>query len=265
VEFFRCFHGAPRATVEGREVGAVRGLLQTLAALLRNDDLTHVALAFDPMAPDPAHPLLSQVTLAIRAVRALGITVWPLYRAEADDGLATAASRWADDVARVVLCTTDRDLLQCVRGTRVVVRNRIRKETHAEADVRARFGVAPEQLPAFFALVGMPKKGMPGVEGWGAKATSAVLREYGTLDEIPRDGGDWTVQVRGRDRLAANLTAHLMEARLYRNLITLRRDLPLPHQLRDLRWRTPAWPDLEELCAEIGDESVLDRLPESRA
>ncbi|MEZ6186619.1 MAG: 5'-3' exonuclease H3TH domain-containing protein [Planctomycetota bacterium] len=276
-ELFRCFFGAPRATVaDGREVGAVRGLLQTLAALLRQDDVSHVAVALDqamavaPRGPVPAgagpnRAIAGQHGLAVEAVRALGLVAWPLVkRYEADDALATAAARYRGEAEQVVICTTDKDLLQCVVGERVVVLDRIRKRVTDEAGVRARFGVRPEQIPDYQALVGDPSDGLPGVPGWGGKSAAAVLARYPTLEAIPADAAEWEVEVRGAARLAEALRVRRREVLLHRDLGVLRTDVPLRDSLADLRWEGADRPALEALCAELEDDSVLERMPRWR-
>ncbi len=265
-ELFRCFYGAPRAVnAEGREVGAVRGLLQTLTSLVKGEEVSHVALAFDRMAPArgakaAGAPLRSQYPLAVDAVRALGIRMWPMVRYQADDGLATGAARFRDEVEQVVICTTDLDLTQCVRGDRVVLLDRIHKRFTNEDAVRARFGAAPAQVPEILALVGDKSDGIHGIEGWGLKTTATVLARYPRIEDIPDDPLEWQVEVRGAARLARNLAARRSEAILCRNLSVLRDDLPIPDELDDLRWCGPDWPALEALCARVGDDAVLGRL-----
>jgi 5'-3' exonuclease len=267
-EIFRCFHGAPRATVDDREVGACRGLAQTMAALLRQDDVTHVAVVFDravaPVRVDRATEdgaLQSQFGLAADVVRAMGIAVWPMIRFQADEGLASGALRFRDAVDQVVICTTDKDLMQCVVGQRVVVLDRVRKVLTDEAGVRARFGVDPVQIPDLFALIGDRSDGLPGIPGWGPRSAAAVLSRYRRIEEIP-DGG-WDVDVRGADRLAASLKERRLEAILYRDLSIRRSDVPIPHALEDLRWRGTK-PDLYRVLATLGDDTVSERIPSPR-
>ena len=276
LELFRCFHGAPRVEIDGREAGAVRGLLATLVALLRGADVTHVAVAFDEVVDVPRagrnQPLLGpgvdpalrgQYALAAEAVRALGLVSWPMaVRYQADDALASGAERYRalPDVSQVVICTPDKDLAQCVEGDRVVLLDRIRKKLYDEAGVREKFGVAPASIPDYLALVGDPADGIPGLPGWGAKAAGAVLRRYGHLDAIPAAAVDWTVEVRGAERLARTLAERRNEARLYRELTTLRRDVPIQESLDDLRWQGPS-DDIEPLCARLDAADTLARIP----
>ena len=275
-ELFRAFFGAPPAhDAAGRPVGAVRGLLATLASLLREPGVTHVACAFDHVIEsfrnmlfagyktgegiDP--DLLAQFEPAERAAGALGIVVWPMVEFEADDALATAAARFRDapGVEQVVICTPDKDLAQCVVGRKVVCRDRRRGTDRDEAGVVERFGVPPAAIPDWLALVGDSADGIPGVPGWGEKSASAALARYGRLEAIPDDAAAWDVAVRGRDRLAAALRARREEAALYRRLATLRTDVPLAEDLDDLEWRG-ARPDLDALCREVGFEELPRRV-----
>lgn len=252
-ELFRCFHGAPRhANADGEEVGAVRGLLHTLLSLLKGlkpqlDDAppAYLAVAFDPLpaarggpAKDPGTFIRRQSALALDAVRALGIPLWPMVRFQADDALATGARKLGTDVHvdQVVICTTDTDLFQCIRDTRVVVLDRIRKVVTDEARFRERYGVAPWQFPDYLALVGAPAKGLPGVSRWGPKSAAAMLVAHGRIEDFPGDAADWPVLAR-RCQLAAEFAARRDEAFLVKRLATLRDDLPLDCTLPALEWR----------------------------
>jgi 5'-3' exonuclease len=276
-ELFRAFFGAPPAhDAEGRPVGAVRGLLATLLSLLREPGVTHVACAFDHVIEsfrneifagyktgegvDP--DLLAQFEPAEQAASALGMVVWPMIEFETDDALATAAARLRDapGVEQVVICSPDKDLSQCVIGSRVICRDRLRGVDRDEAGVVAKFGVSPRSIPDWLALVGDSADGIPGLRGWGEKSAAAVLARYGKLEAIPGDPARWEVEVRGRERLAATLRERREEAALYRRLATLRTDVPLVESLADLEWRGARRPDLEEICREIGAEELLARV-----
>lgn len=274
-ELFRCFHGAPRATnAAGREVGAARGFLATMASLVHDGDVTHVAVAFDSVVAPPgsiraaarggsADQLIgSQAPLAAQAVRALGVPVWPAGRYQADELLATAAHRFAADttVEQVVICSSDNDFDQCVRGRRVVVLNRIRREVTDDDVVRAKWGVAPTQIPDLFALVGDRSDGLPGVPGWGKASAAAVLARWDTVEAIPDDHLAWDVPVRGAARLAATLSEHRAEALLCRDLSELRTDLPLRATLDDLRWHGADRDRVEALCEVLDDTTVIERI-----
>jgi 5'-3' exonuclease len=270
-ELFRCFHGAPRASgPTGREVGAARGLFATLVSLAGEPEVTHVAVAFDSVvvpagaAKDrSANGLIaSQQALAAQVVRSLGIPVWPAGRYQADELLASAARMLVErqDVASVVICSSDNDFDQCVRGERVVVLDRIRKVVTDEAAVRARWGVAPQQIPDLFALVGDRSDGLPGVPGWGIQSAAALLQRYGRLADIPLDAERWDVPVRGRDRLVASLREHRAEALLCRDLAELRDDLPVPAHPTVLEWRGAHRRLVAELVEALGDDSSVERI-----
>jgi 5'-3' exonuclease len=250
-ELFRNFYGAPPAlSPSGVEIGATRGLVRSLEALLRQPEVTHIACAFDTVIEsfrndlfpgyktgdgvDPA--LLAQFPLAEAAVAELGVVVWSMIEFEADDALATAAARFAEQFDQVLLCTPDKDLAQCVRGDRVVMLDRRRGTVLDEAGVLAKFGVPPRSIPDWLALVGDDADGIPGLRGWGAKSAAAVLRRYGHLEHIPDDPRQWDVAVRGRDALAAELQSSRDQALLYRRLATLRTDVPLAEDADALRW-----------------------------
>lgn len=275
-ELFRCYFGAPRARHLGREVGATRGLLRSLWAFLRSGAVTHGAIAFDHVIESFRNDLFSgyktgegveadlmgQFALAERAARALGLVVWPLVEFEADDGLATGARITAasPDVTKVLICSPDKDMAQCVRGQRVVMFDRHKNIELDEDGVRAKFGVAPASIPDWLALVGDTADGIPGVPKWGAKSAATVLAAYKSCDQIPQDAEAWTVKVRGADALAASLQAHRPQAKLYRTLATLREDVPISETVADLAWRGAYKGELEALCADIGDAAFLDRV-----
>ena len=276
-ELFRAYFGAPKATApDGAEVGATRGILRSLLALLREPDVTHVACAFDHViesfrndlfagyktSAGVPEDLLAQFSLAERAVHALGIVVWPMVELEADDAMATAAVRWSDapGVEQVLLCTPDKDMAQLVRGTRVVLLDRMRRRVVDEAAVVEKFGVPPASIPDWLALVGDAADGYPGIPRWGAKSAAAVLGVYGTLEAIPDRESEWRVAVRGAPALAASLREHREEAYLYRRLATLRTDAPLAEELDDLRWRGARKDELLALCRGIGDDELPGRI-----
>jgi 5'-3' exonuclease len=268
-ELFRAFYGAPAIQApDGREVGAIRGLLQTLLLLLREEEVTHVSCAFDHVVESfrnrmfdgyktaagmPAE-ILGQFELAERAAAALGLVVWPMTEFEADDAIATAAARWQDDprVQQVVICSVDKDLCQMVRDVRVVELDRRRKLLLDEDGVREKFGVGPGSIPDFLALVGDAADGIPGIPRWGAKTAAQVLAEFRHIENIPDDPADWTVAVRGARGIAESLSERRVEAALYKNLATLRRDVPIREDLADLEWQGVRRSDYENLCDELG-------------
>ena len=277
-ELFRAYFGAPPARGrDGREVGATRGLMRSMLALLAEPGVSHVACAFDHViesfrnqlypgyktgegiAPD----LLGQFELVERAAHALGIVVWSMVEFEADDALAAGAARWADadGVEQVVICTPDKDLRQCVRGTAIVCLDRRQRAIADEAAVRARYGIGPGSIPDWLALVGDTSDGYPGLPRWGEKSASAVLARYGRLEDIPDDHRQWQVDVRGALALAESIRTHRADAMLFRTLATLRTDVPLAETIDDLRWRGGRRAELEALCAEIGEPEIAKRMP----
>jgi len=278
-ELFRQFYGRP-GTIgpEGMEIGAVRGMLRTLLSLLGEDDVTHVAIAFDQVIEsfrndlfsgyktgdgiDPA--LWNQQPLAIEAASALGLVVWPMVEFETDDALASAASQFSPHFDQVVLCSPDKDFAQCVVRDRVVMRDRRRGLTIDEPGVFEKWGVLPSSIPDWLALVGDTADGIPGIPRWGAKSTATVLAHYGHLDSIPDDPSSWSVKVRGATALAANLASQRQEAMLYRKLATLVLDVDLKCTPAELEWRGADRPRLEALCRRLGDERLIERVPRFR-
>ena len=274
-ELFRANFGAPPAWApDGRPVGAVRGLVQTLLVLLRQEDVTHVAVAFDHVIESfrnevfPGYKtgegvpeeLMSQFEPAERAASALGLVVWPMVEFEADDAIASAVHKWRDDprVEQVVICSPDKDLTQMVRGRSVVALDRRRKTTLDEDGVREKFGVSPASMPDYLALVGDAADGIPGISRWGAKSSARVLQRYVRLEDIPDDPADWDVRVRGAGSMAASLVERRGDALLYRELATLRLDVPLDETLHDLEWRGAPGERYRELCRELGFDGLLD-------
>jgi 5'-3' exonuclease len=276
-ELFRSWFGAPKAkSPSGQEVGATRGFLRSMVAMLRDEKVTHVACAFDQTVESFRNELfegyktgeglepelLAQFPLVERASMALGMVTWPMVELEADDALAGAAAKFRDapGVEQVVICSPDKDLCQCVRASDVVMLDR-RREIILDADgVRAKFGVSPESIPDYLALVGDDADGIPGIPRWGPKSASTVLGKLGHLENIPDDPERWGVKVRGAAALAHNLAERRSEAMLYRTLATLRTDAPIAESLEDLRWTEPDRPALEALCEELGERTLLNRV-----
>ncbi len=255
-ELFRAHH-APRPAVRGRDgvvLSGVSGLVEQLLLLLREEGATHLGCATDRVIRSfrndlyPGYKteagvppeLLAQFPIAEAAIEALGIVLWPMVELEADDAIATAAARWGDDpaVERILICSPDKDLAQCVRDGRIVLWDRRRRIVYDDAGVRAKWGVPPSAVADRLALVGDAADGFPGLPGWGARSASAVLDRYGSLEAIPARSSDWDVPgLRGAPTLAAALDAHREEVRLYRTLARLRTDAPLPQaQPDELRW-----------------------------
>ena len=273
-ELFRHFYGAPSAADRaGREVGGVRGTLYSLLTML-DAGATHMAVATDHVIEsfrnelwpgyktgagiDPA--LLAQFRPLELGLVAMGVQVWPMQELEADDGLASGAALAARDprVERVYLCTPDKDLAQCVRGDRIVQWDRRKDEIRDADGVVAKFGVPPRSIPDYLALVGDSADGFPGVPGWGAKSTSAVLARYGHLEDIPARAEQWDVPVRGAARLAAMLREHRANAFLFRDLATLRDGTALFADVDELEWRGPM-PAFETIADDLGAPGLWQR------
>jgi len=265
-ELFRHYYAMPRARDrEGREVAAVRGVLLSVLGMI-NGGATHIGVATDHVIESfrnrlwPAYKtgdgidpdLLDQFQLLEDALVDLGVAVWPMIEYEADDALAAAAAGVAldPDVERVIICTPDKDLSQCVRGTRVVQMNRRTRAIRDEAGVVARFGVPPASIPDYLALVGDAADGYPGLAGWGAKSAAAVLARFGHLEAIPSDAREWGVNAANPGRLALTLVRERDRAFLFRNLATLRTDIPLFESVEDLRWTGPT-PAFAERAAQL--------------
>ncbi len=278
-ELFRA-HYAPRPTVRGRDgvvLSGVSGLCDQLLYLLREEGATHLGCATDRVIEsfrndlypgykssagmDPE--LLAQFPIAEEAIEALGLVLWPMVEFEADDAIGAAAARFgADpDVERILICTPDKDMAQCVVGERIVLRDRRRQITYDEAGVLEKWGVAPASIPDWLALVGDSSDGFPGLPGWGAKSAAAVLRRYGSIDAIPARASEWDVsRVTGAVRLAAVLAEQRQDALLYRTLARLRLDAPLPQaDAADLEWRGVPRATWEPFCDRWGLDRLRDR------
>jgi len=282
-ELFRNHFGAPpKKAPDGREAGATLGLVRSLLMLLTSPGVTHVGVAFDHVIEsfrndlytgyktaegvDPN--LLAQFPLAEEAVSALGVVVWPMVEFEADDALGTAARRFkkSKSVEQILICSPDKDLAQLVDGKRIVCWDRRRDIIIDEAGVIEKYGVSPQSMPDWLALVGDSADGYPGIPGWGAKSAAAVLAHYKHMETIPDDPGKWKVGSISPGRaasLAESLSNRREEALLYKELATVREDVPLEEKLTDLRWQG-AYPRLKTLCNELGDERIPERIPRWR-
>jgi 5'-3' exonuclease len=275
-ELFRAhFSRRPgRVGPDGRDRKASVGLAESLLALLQDgaEGVTHAAVAFDhPIrsfrndlftgykTEEGVPPeLLAQLDDAEEAARALGLVVWPMDRHEADDALATAAARFRGGVEQVRLLTPDKDLSQCLVGTRVVQVDRMRDRVVDEAALRARRGFGPASVPDFLALVGDDADGLPGLPGFGERTASALLAAFPSLEAIPRAPSAWPGNIRGAARLAATLAARWEDALLFRRLATLAVDVPLAESLDDLRWRGVPRARLEAFCSRAGAHQLLE-------
>jgi 5'-3' exonuclease len=269
-ELFRHYYALPKVRdSKGQEVAAVRGVLASLMGMLGHG-ATHMGVATDHVIESfrnnlwPGYKtgegvepeLLAQFPLLEEALSALGIVVWRMVEFEADDALAAAAKAAADDprVKRVIICTPDKDLAQCVRGTRVVQLDRRKNITRDESGVVAKFGIEPASIPDYLALVGDSADGFPGLPGWGAKSAAAVLAKFNHLESIPADWREWGVNVASPKALSSTLVANLDQALLFRVLATLRTDVPVFDSVDQLEWKGPT-ADFAPLAARL-DSSV---------
>ena len=272
-ELFRAYYGAPPSNApDGRPVGATRGLLQTLLSLLRQPDVTHVVVAFDHIVESFRNELFggyktgdgvptdlaNQFELAERVARALGFVVWPMVEFEADDAIATAVARWAEapGVDQVVICSPDKDMMQLIRGQDVVSLDRRRQIVIDYKGVVEIFGVEPGSIPDYLALVGDTSDGIPGVPRWGAKSASLVLKRYKRIEAIPENPMLWDVSVRGAKSMANELKEHRSVVDLYKELATLRLDVPLTESLEDLKWKGARSSEYNILCSELGFQTL---------
>jgi 5'-3' exonuclease len=273
-ELFRHFYAVPAAQdANGSEIGAVRGVLRSVLSMVEQG-ATHIGVATDHVIEsfrnelyagyktgegiDPR--LLSQFPVLEEALEGMGIAVWPMVDFEADDALASAAAKAArvDAVRQVIICTPDKDLSQCVTGTRVVQLDRRRGILRDEAGVEAKFGVKPESIPDYLAVVGDAADGFPGIPGWGEKAASLTLSRYAHLENIPKDWRVWHSSINNARRLANSLFSSWDDALLFRTLATLRVDAPVFDSLDDLRWKGPR-SSFEERCRAMAAPDLFAR------
>lgn len=267
-ELFRSHYGRKDTVTgpDGADLKATLGIVESTLALLREPGVTHLAASFDTVIESfrnvmfPAYKssagmdpdLLAQFPVAETALEAIGVVVWRNIEFEADDAIATAAIRWVEDVDQVVIATPDKDLNQLVIGERIVTYNRREQRLLDEAAVVEKFGIHPESIPDYLALVGDTADGVPGLPGWGAKSASAVLSRYPRLELIPESAADWEVPVRGGDKLAAVLRENQQAVHLFRELTTLRLDVPIEESLADLEWKGVPRERFEAFCASVG-------------
>ncbi|MEW6086608.1 MAG: 5'-3' exonuclease H3TH domain-containing protein [Chloroflexota bacterium] len=275
-ELFRAHFGAPpKKSASGLEVGATLGLIRSLLMLLQSPGVTHVVAAFDHVIEsfrnklyagyktsegvDPV--ILNQFELAEEAVAALGVPVWSMVKFEADDAIATATARFKKEksVEQVIICSVDKDLTQMVDGKKVVCWDRRREITLDEKGVVEKFGVKPESIPDYLALVGDSADGYPGIKGWGAASTSAVLSKFKHIEKIPKDPQKLPLGLGRATTLVENLQQNYKDALLFRELSTLRTDVPLKEKLDDLKWRG-ARSSLKKVCQELREERIVERV-----
>jgi len=273
-ELFRHFFAVPPAAdAAGQEIGAVRGVVASVLSMIEKG-ATHLGVGTDHVVESfrndlysgyktsegVAPELLSQFPILEEALDAMGVVVWPMVEFEADDALAAAAAKAAQDrrVKQVLICTPDKDLSQCVVGTRVVQLDRRREALRDEAGVVAKFGVAPKSIPDYLAVVGDSADGYPGVKGWGEKAAAAVLSRYPHLEDIPKDWQKWDASIRRARPLAESLWAAWEDALLFRTLATLRLDVAVFESVEDLRWTKPK-PAFTAMCDRLKSPELLAR------
>jgi 5'-3' exonuclease len=271
-ELFRHYYALPSAKdSDGRQVAAVRGVLASVLGMVKGG-ATHIAVATDHVIESfrnelwPGYKtgegiepdLLAQFPLLEEVLSAAGIVVWPMVEFEADDALAAAATRAAGDasVERVIICTPDKDLAQCVRGTSIVQLNRRTRVTLDEGGVIRKYGVPPASIPDYLALVGDAADGYPGLKGWGAKSSAAVVSKFAHLESIPTDWREWRVSVSSAPVLADTLSRERERALLFRRLATLRTDINLFNDVDELRWNGPT-PSFADLAARL-DAAVTE-------
>jgi 5'-3' exonuclease len=279
-ELFRHFFALPAASdTNGQEVGAVRGVLASVLSMVEQG-ATHLGVATDHVVESfrndlyagyktsegvPAE-LLSQFPILEEALQAMGVVVWPMVYFEADDALASAAAKAASDqrVTQVMICTPDKDLSQCVAGTRVVQVDRRRDSIRDEDGVIAKFGVRPQSIPDFLGLVGDSADGFPGLPGWGLKAAGVVLSQYSHLEGIPKDWREWHPSIKRARALSESLFDGWNEALLFRTLATLRLDVPVFETVDDLRWQGPR-AEFENLCRQLQAPDLVLRATSAQA
>jgi 5'-3' exonuclease len=274
-ELFRHFFAVPSAAgMNGQEIGAVRGVLTSVLSMIERG-ATHIGVATDHVVESfrndlypgyktsegVAPELLSQFPVLEEALEAMGVVVWPMIYYEADDALASAAGKAAldDRVGQVLICTPDKDLSQCVVGTRVVQLDRRRDILRDEAGVVAKFGVKPQSIPDYLAVVGDSADGFPGLPCWGVKAAAVTLSQYAHLEDIPKDWREWNPSIRKARQLSESLSHAWNDALLFRTLATLRLDVPVFDTVEDLRWKGPD-PNFEEHCQRMKSPDLLRRV-----
>ena len=278
-ELFRHFFAVPSAAdLNGQEIGAVRGVLTSVVSMVERG-ATHLGVATDHVVESfrndlyPGYKtsegvpqeLLSQFPVLEQALEAMGVVVWPMVYFEADDALASAAAKAAKDhrVKQVIICTPDKDLSQCVVGTRVVQLDRRQDIVRDEAGVVAKFGIGPQSIPDYLAVVGDSADGFPGLPGWGTKAAALTLSQYPHLEDIPKDWHNWDPSIKRARALSESLGNGWNDALLFRTLATLRLDVPVFDTAEDLRWQGPR-PDFEEFCRRMKAPELLNRAKSAR-
>jgi 5'-3' exonuclease len=273
-ELFRHYFAVPSASdTTGQEIAAVRGVLNSVLSMIE-DGVTHLGVATDHVVESfrnglypgyktsegVAPELLSQFPILEEGLQAMGVVVWPMAEFEADDALASAATKASLDkrVEQIFICTPDKDLAQTVAGSRIVQLDRRRNILRDEAGVVAKFGVTPRSIPDYLAVVGDSADGYPGIPGWGEKAAGAVFSQYPHLEDIPKDWQMWAPSIKRANKLAQSLFISWNEALLFRTLATLRTDASVFTDIEDLRWQGPR-PQFEKYCQRLRADAVRNR------
>ena len=279
-ELFRHYFAVPSTKdASGQEIGAVRGVVTSVLSMIEGG-ATHLGVATDHVIEsfrndlypgyktaegvDPA--LLSQFPILEEALESMGVMVWPMVEFEADDALASAAAKGAKNkrVGKVFICTPDKDLAQCVVDARVVQFDRRQNVVRDQAGVVEKFGVQPQTIPDYLAVVGDSADGFPGVKGWGAKGAASVLSQYPHLESIPKDWKEWDPSIRKARGLAESLFTSWEDALLFRTLATLRLDVPVFDSVDALRWKGPG-PHFEDYCRRMKSPDLVRRVKAASA
>ena len=268
-ELFRAHFSQPtRLAPDGMHVSAIRGLIISLMSLIKDEEVTHIAVAFDSSiksfrnemfsnykdGSDTPEELLMQFPLAERVVESLGIKVWPSLDYEADDALGSAAIKFSqlDEVDQVVICSVDKDLCQMVSGEKIVCLDRKNRKIYNEKEVENKFGVLPSSIPDYLGLMGDSADGIPGILKWRSKSASTLLSRYLKIENIPNNYALWDVKVRGAETLSRNLEESRQMAYLYKQLATIKTDVIINENISDLSWSGVNTEDFVQICDELG-------------
>ena len=269
-ELFRAFYGYPkRLSPKSIEIGAVRGLMEHVVRVRNNEENTFIAAAFDSevisfrndlyegykTGEDIEKEILNQFEIAQEAIEVLGVTLWKMYKYEADDAIATAVSKFKNKVERIIIGSPDKDLAQCVEGEKVVMWSTRNKEYTNEQGVRDKFGVNPNQIPDYLALAGDVSDGIPGIKGVGPKTASFLISKYGDIHSIYKNSSDWEGEVRGGKKIRELLNTNFNEIILFKDLATLRTDVPLSSNINELKPKTIDKVKINKLSKELGFEN----------
>ena len=269
-ELFRAFYGYPkRLTESGMEVGAIRGIMEHIVRIRNNEQNTYIAAAFDAdvisfrndlyagyktgEGMDPE--ILAQFQLAQDAIEILGITLWRMYKYEADDAIASAVNKFKNNVDKVIIGSPDKDLAQCVDGERVVMWSTRKKEYMNQEGVKEKFGIEPNQIPDFLALAGDASDGIPGIKGVGPKTASSLISKYGDIHSINKNSNEWVDEIRSGMKIKISLDQNFDDIKLFKDLATLRLDVPLSSTIEELKPKEIDENKLDIFCKNLGFEN----------